>query len=63
MDDYFIYVKSYPEVIQVSPQDAEQVRKAITGERPLDFLSLIIQNRKLLIRVSDIAILESRLKP
>jgi len=63
LEDHFIYVRGYPEAIPISAQEKEQVRKGMVGEQALADLSLIIQNKTLLIRVADIAVLESRPKP
>lgn len=62
MEDHFIYVRGYPEPIPIGNDDEMRVRNALIGERFQEYLSVVTQNKKLLIRISDVSVLESRPK-
>lgn len=62
MEDHFIYVRGYPDAIAISGHEEMRVRDALVGQQTLDYVSIVAPDKKLLVRVSDIAVLESRPK-
>jgi hypothetical protein len=62
MEDHFIYIQGYPESVQINSHEEQQLRDALIGHRRSDYISIIHADKKLLVRVSDISVLESRPK-
>jgi hypothetical protein len=63
MEDHFIYVKGYPDAIPVSSLEEQQIRSALVGQLALDYISISSSAKRLLVRIADISVLESRSRP